>query len=129
MAYMKGLIMHPKIKDEDLLLLARKKGHVNITFVTPDNKSAFVVLEVTKQTKGYTRVLLNTYSSNYDISSEGQKNFRKYERNISDPDDRKEVFCGKRVMRIDVKETGEGMVLAFMLLFLEDGKNIEKIML
>lgn len=126
---MKGLIVKPEIKDEDLdkLVLSAKKKPVGITFVTPHNKSATVVLEVTKQPKGYFRVLFDTYRSNWDISSIGQENFGKYERNIPDPDDRKNIFCGKRVMRIDVKETGEGIVLAYMLNFLEDGKNLDEV--
>lgn len=129
---MKGLVIHPKIKDEDLdklILFASKKGPVGITFITPHNKSTIVMLEVNKRPKGYSRVLMDTYSSNWDISSKGQETFVKYERNLPDPDDRKEAFCGKRIMRIDVKKTGEGIILAYMLNFLEDGKNLEEVKL
>lgn len=126
---MKGLIAYPKIKDGDLdelVLSARKKGRIGITFITPHNKSTIVMLEVNKRPKGYTRVLMDTYSSNWDISSKGQEAFVKYERNLPDPDDRKEAFCGKRIMRINVKKTGEGMILAYMLKFIEDGENLEE---
>lgn len=129
---MKGLVIHPKIKDEDLdklILFASKKGPVGITFITPHNKSTIVMLEVSKRPKGYIRVLMDTYSSNWDISSKGQEAFVKYERNLPDPDDRKEAFCGKRIMRIDVKKTGEGIILAYMLNFLEDGENLEEVKL
>ena len=127
---MKGLIAHPKIKDEDLdklVLSARKKGYVGITFITPHNKSTVIMLEVSRRQKGWFSVLMDTHSSNWDISLKGQENFKKYERNIPDSDDRKEVFCRKRIMRIDTKETGEGIALAYMLKFLEDGENIEEI--
>lgn len=127
---MKGLIAHPKIKEEDLdklILSARKTGPIRITFITPHNKSTVIMLEVNKQQKGWFRVCMDTHSSNWDISLKGQENFKKYERNIPDSNDRKEVFCRKRIMRIDTKETGEGMVLAYILKFLEDGENLEEI--
>lgn len=129
---MKGLRIHPKIEDKDLdklISFATKKGPIGITFVTPHNKSTIIMLEVSKRPKGYSRVLINTYSCNWDISSKGQKTFVKYERNLPDPDDRKEIFCGKRIMRIDVKKTGEGIILAYMLNFLEDEKNLEEVKL
>gem|GEM_PF-5054023 len=124
---MNELTIQPEINDEDLdkMVLSAKKKPIGITFVTPHNKSNIVMLEVAKQPKGYSRVLFDTYSSDWDISSNGQENFGKYERNIPDPDDRKNIFCGKRVMRIDVKETGEGIALAYMLKFLGGGKNLE----
>lgn len=125
-----GLIVYPKIKDSDLdklVLLALKNGPVGITVITPNKQSAVITLEVTKRPKGYSRVLVDTYSSNWDISSYGQESFSRFEKNIPDSEDRKEVFCGKRIMRMDTKITGEGMVLAFILNFLEDGKYLEEI--
>jgi len=127
---MKGLIAHPKIEDGDLnelILFAKKNGPYSVPFLTPQGKTTTVVLEVTKRKGGYTRVLLDTYSSNYDISSIGQEDFVKRERNLPDPTDRKDAFCGRRVMSIDVRETGEGLVLLYMLDFLEDAENLEEV--
>lgn len=127
---MKGLSIRYKIQDKDLgkiLSFTSKKGPIGLTFITPHCKSAIVMLEVTKKSKGYSRVLMDTYSSNWDISSKGKETFVKHERNLPDPEDRKEAFCGKRIMRIDVKKNGEGMVLAFMLNFLEDGHNLDEV--
>lgn len=124
--------MYPKIKNEDLDKVASsaiKKGPIGLTFITPHNKSTTVMFEVTKRPKGYSRVLMDTYTSNWDINPKGQKDFIKYERGLLDSDDRKEAFCGRRIMRIDVKKTGEGMILAYMLNFLEEGKNLEEIKL
>lgn len=127
---MKGLIVYPKIKDVDLdelVLSAKKMGRIGITFITPHNKSTVIMLDVNKQQKGWFCVCMDTHSSNWDISLKGQENFKKYERNIPDSDDRKNVFCGKRIMRMDTKETGEDVILAYMLKFIENGENIEEI--
>jgi hypothetical protein len=127
---MKGLIPHPEISDRDLdkiIATAFKKKSVSLTFITPHNNHAVLKLEVTRQRRGYSRVLLDTYTSNWDITPAGQENFVQSEKYLPDPEDRINVSCGKRVMRMDVKKTGEGIVLAFMLRFLEDGHNLEDV--
>lgn len=125
----KGFIFNPKISDSDLdkiVSVARKNGFAMITIDTPDDQNEAVRFEVTKRPKGYSRVLMDMFSGSWDITLKGQKAFCSNSRGIPDPEERKEVFCGKRIMRIDIKETGEGMVLAYILEFLKNGEYVEK---
>jgi len=127
---MKGLISRLKISENNLdrfVSMARKKGFTLIPVITPNNQSTVVVLGVSKRPKGFFMVSIDTWKSGCNITKEGQKEFIEFVKNIPDPDDRKEVDCGKRVMRVDVKETGEKIILAFMLAFLENGEFIEEV--
>ena len=126
----KGLTTYPKLTQSDLdelVLFARKNKEVNVTFLTPKNEVTRVALEVSKRPKGWVRILMDTWSSNFDISLVGQRNFEMNAERLPDPKERKEIFCGSRVMSIDVRPTGERFALSFMLDFLEDVANLEEL--
>ncbi len=128
LAGMKGLIAQSKIQDSDLDILiskARKNSGYPILVVVPSGETVSIMLEVTKLKKGWSRVAVDTWKSGYDITPEGQKAFLDFEKSILDPEDRREVACGSRVMRIDVRETGEGMILAYILCFLENPEHVQ----
>jgi hypothetical protein len=71
---------------------------------------------------------MDTWSSNFDISSVGQENFEKGVRRFLGIDV-KEVFCGSRVMSVDIRKGGRGecSALFYMLDFLEDATNLEEV--
>lgn len=127
---MKGLIAYPSLTQgglDKLVLFARKNKAVNVTFLTPSKEITRVALVMTKRPKGWVRVLMDTFSSNFDINPDGQANFERNAKRLPDPKERKEISCGSRVMSIDVRETGESLVLAYMLHFLEDSTNLEEV--
>lgn len=127
---MKGLEYISGTGEEEIDALverAKKEGSIDLPMLTRNSQGTFVTLECSKQPQGFTRVCIDTFKSNWDITPDGQKAFEEMERRLPDSDDRRNVFCGKRVMRIEVKETGEGLVLAYMLGFLEAGENLEEV--
>lgn len=126
--FMNGLISNPKILDkefDELILNARKEGYIFIQMLTPSKTPGLVRLEVSKIKKGWCRVGIDIDPSNYAITTHGREEFYDIEKNMLDNEDRRNPSCSGRTMAIETKETGEGMVLAFMLMVLEDGINIE----
>lgn len=128
--HMKGLITYPSLIQGDLdklVLFARKNKAVNVTFLTPSKEITRIALQIIKRPKGWVRVLMDTFPSNFDINQDGQVNFERNARRLPDPKERKEISCGSRVISIDVRPTGERYALAFMLRFLADAGNLEEL--
>lgn len=129
---MKGFVPRKEISDEDLdkiIRSARKNGSEFIIFSDPDDNLVKIKLEMsnvdTKQ--GFVRLRMDLYSTNFDITPKGQDAFEKKATHLPDQDDIDQVFSGKRVIRMDVRETGEPFILSYMLVFLEDSSNFQKI--
>lgn len=82
------------------------------------------MLEVTKRPKSWFRVLIDTYTTNYDITEGGQKHFVK---TFSDILNHNGISCEKRVIRMDVKRDDIESALMIMLMFIQNGNFIKDI--
>jgi hypothetical protein len=110
---------------DNLIQQGYKVGGTKISIITPAGDNDSIALEVTKAGKGWTKVLVDIYHCGWDITDEGKKEFIKFMDRLPDPEDHRNTFCGKRVLEVEVKQTGEGMMLAGILTFLAQGKYLE----
>ena len=127
---MNGFSTNSKFTDSDLdklIIKARKNGSEPIYVTTPGGADGYISLEISKVKKGWAEVLVDIIHCAWDVTDEGQKDFPILIERLPDPEDHKNAFCGKRVIKVEVKETGEGMMLAAILTFLGKGKYFKSI--
>lgn len=119
-----------QLKDQDLDSLikeARKNRSTAIPVITPSGSQSYISLEVSKVKKGWAKVLVDIHHCNWDITKEGQNALPELLNRLPDPDDHRAPFCGKRVLQVEVKETGERIMLIGILTFLTQGQYLEKV--
>ncbi|OGF65510.1 hypothetical protein A2757_02470 [Candidatus Giovannonibacteria bacterium RIFCSPHIGHO2_01_FULL_48_47] len=129
-----GLIVKPDIEEEDLNRLVQvvyKNGCTYISVVTPHNESTRLTARV-ERAEGFNRVEIDMRSCNWNISEAGQGVFIKLAEDW--PEDIKNAYCGKSIMRVyikhdDEKMWGVGLWLMYMLKVLAKGENLEEVKL
>jgi hypothetical protein len=126
---MNGFTTNPQIKDSDLDILIKEaqNGVKQIPITAPDGTESYIILEVSKVKKGWFKVLVDIIPCAWDITEDGQQVFPELINRLPDKEDRRNAFCGKRVLEVETRETGEGLILAAILIFLGQGKYLERI--
>ncbi|MEK7149481.1 MAG: hypothetical protein AAB757_00680 [Patescibacteria group bacterium] len=128
----KGLIPKPEITEENLDELVKsacKNGYAHISVITLHSQSARLTFRI-HRTKGFNRVEIDTHSCNWDISEVGRMAFMNLAKNY--PENIKDPYCGKCIMRVYVKHDdkkmwGVGLWLSYMLEVLRRGENLMEI--
>lgn len=129
---MQGLkLFPPKTQSEitSMILKVIEVGKIYLDFQTPSKEIAKICLEINPDSKkGYSKILIDLYGSNWDFSEIGRKTFLNGEQNIiPDSEDRINPNIGTSIMQVSVKKGGEPMVFDYMCLFLEDANNLREI--
>ena len=124
--YNKGLALHKDENLKDALAQAIKNGWTYIYMVDPKDQVIRVRLEYKKKRQKKASILIDTYTSSWDITEEGRNLFRNFFTKSQVSEGILEWTCGTRVMELICVKDEESYPtwLHLMLFVLSKPENI-----